>query len=324
MTIKKYVIVFVNFDFLAAYFGGFLFGYFMEKKSDIVQITMPTIDLSYSKIKLSQVDQIQFLSDIHLNINYGFSCQPPKNGLSTGLIIAGDLTTAKDSDLFDKFLFEIYKSYTWILFILGNHDYWGSSLTKAKDSFDFMTNSYENVYLMTDRKVFYLDDKVLFGDTFWTNMGNHDISAMTMWNKIMSDSVYIDSEISSGALTVEEMIIEFYSSKKRLEYVLSEHPDSNFLIVSHMAPSIKSVSRKYLPSIDQTQRQVEIYRSMNFYYHSDLEDFIRENPRILYWLHGHSHTTSSYKIGNTEILCNPKGYHKENPVFKNREAIISI
>jgi len=32
-------------------------------------------------------------------------------------------------------------------------------------------------------------------------------------------------------------------------------------------------------------------------------------------LHGHVHRSLDYTIGNTRVVCNPKGYANENPHF---------
>ena len=47
---------------------------------------------------------------------------------------------------------------------------------------------------------------------------------------------------------------------------------------------------------------------MNGGYHSDLSKFILDNPQILLWTHGHTHEVLDYKLGETRIVCNPRGY----------------
>ena len=47
---------------------------------------------------------------------------------------------------------------------------------------------------------------------------------------------------------------------------------------------------------------------MNGGYSSDLSQFILDNPQIKLWTHGHTHETFDYVIGETRIVCNPRGY----------------
>jgi hypothetical protein len=49
---------------------------------------------------------------------------------------------------------------------------------------------------------------------------------------------------------------------------------------------------------------------MNGAFHSDLSDFILDRPHIKLWTHGHMHNTSDYLVGNTRVVCNPRGYVK--------------
>ena len=47
---------------------------------------------------------------------------------------------------------------------------------------------------------------------------------------------------------------------------------------------------------------------MNGGYHSDLSEFILDNPQIKLWTHGHTHEDFDYMIGSTRVVCNPRGY----------------
>ena len=33
------------------------------------------------------------------------------------------------------------------------------------------------------------------------------------------------------------------------------------------------------------------------------------------WVHGHVHHSVGYVLGETQVLCNPRGYADENPAF---------
>ncbi|MDM1540408.1 hypothetical protein HX097_12495 [Myroides marinus] len=42
----------------------------------------------------------------------------------------------------------------------------------------------------------------------------------------------------------------------------------------------------------------------------------------MYWIHGYIHTPCRYKIGDTEIICNPHGYIDEKDNGFIKELII--
>jgi hypothetical protein len=50
---------------------------------------------------------------------------------------------------------------------------------------------------------------------------------------------------------------------------------------------------------------------MNGAYHSDLREFILDRPQIKLWTHGHTHHPFDYMIGETRIVCNPRGYEND-------------
>ena len=47
---------------------------------------------------------------------------------------------------------------------------------------------------------------------------------------------------------------------------------------------------------------------MNGGYHSNLEEFIMDRPNIKLWTHGHTHEDFDYMVGDTRVVCNPRGY----------------
>ena len=47
---------------------------------------------------------------------------------------------------------------------------------------------------------------------------------------------------------------------------------------------------------------------MNGGYHNSYEDYIMDHPQIKLWTHGHTHERYDYMIGETRIVCNPRGY----------------
>jgi Icc-related predicted phosphoesterase len=86
---------------------------------------------------------------------------------------------------------------------------------------------------------------------------------------------------------------------------LQENIKEGDVVVTHMAPSFLSVNEKY---------KNDVY--INGSYASDLSEVILDTKPEL-WFHGHMHNSVDYTIGNTRILCNPRGYAdvELNPEF---------
>lgn len=72
------------------------------------------------------------------------------------------------------------------------------------------------------------------------------------------------------------------------------------IIVTHHAPSALSINEKFKDD----------WR-FNPCYASNLEWLVEElHPK--YWIHGHMHDACEYKIGETTVICNPRGYPGQN------------
>ena len=52
---------------------------------------------------------------------------------------------------------------------------------------------------------------------------------------------------------------------------------------------------------------------MNGGYSSDMDEFMAERPQIKLWTHGHTHHQFDYVVGETRVVCNPRGYINYEP-----------
>jgi hypothetical protein len=91
--------------------------------------------------------------------------------------------------------------------------------------------------------------------------------------------------------------------EKMLAYVdhVTRDPGS-YIVVGHHCPSEQSVADMYKGNL------------LNGAFRSKLDDFIEARPQIRYWLHGHTHHNFNYWIGETRVVCNPRGYVGHEPM----------
>lgn len=85
---------------------------------------------------------------------------------------------------------------------------------------------------------------------------------------------------------------------------LSRPFDGPTVVITHHAPSPRSIT----PALRKDP--------LNPAFVSDLDAMIRTYQPPL-WIHGHIHNSFDYRIGQTRIVCNPRGYFPEqlNPAF---------
>jgi hypothetical protein len=87
-----------------------------------------------------------------------------------------------------------------------------------------------------------------------------------------------------------------------IKTVVAERPDEKFVVVGHHSPSKLS-----------THEQYKDQYLMNGAYSSDCSEFIMDRPQIKLWTHGHTHHPFDYIVGETRIVCNPRGYEGYEP-----------
>jgi hypothetical protein len=86
-----------------------------------------------------------------------------------------------------------------------------------------------------------------------------------------------------------------------IKHVVSEN--DKVVVIGHHTPSTQSMHPRY--AYDNL---------MNGGYHNNYEEYIMDHPQIKLWTHGHTHERYDYMIGETRVVCNPRGY-------KGHEAI---
>jgi hypothetical protein len=82
-----------------------------------------------------------------------------------------------------------------------------------------------------------------------------------------------------------------------IEHTIKDMNNEKFVIVGHHAPSKLSTKPQYEKDV-----------ILNGAYSSDLSEFMLDHPQIKLWTHGHTHHEFEYVIGETKVICNPRGY----------------
>lgn len=237
--------------------------------------------------------KLQLLSDLHMEFT-------PFDYLSCDcdvVVLAGDIHTQTKGIEWAQ---EIPRP---VLYVLGNHEYWKKSYPKFISEAKAAAKN-TNVYLL-ENDMITIDGVNFYGLTLWTNFelfgdprlaGYECQSLMRDYKKIRRSPTYSKLRSIDTATTHAK-------SLAWLRLQLAIHAGETNIIVSHHAPSIRSI-----PPHKRDEKTVPAYAS-------DLEAVITEtSPK--FWLHGHTHNSSNYHVGNCQVLSNPRGYPGEfNPEF---------
>lgn len=267
--------------------------------------------------------RIQVVSDLHLE----FGDFDVKNGGADVLVLAGDILTAKHlynkddgSDTTNKlfirfrdFLRRVSKEFKWVVYVPGNHEYYGFKWTKTTTTLHKYCAQFPNVIFM-NAEFFVLEDVTFIGGTLWTDFDRGNPLAVNMIQCGMTDYKAITQDISGYSKLQPKTVVDAHRAMLSLISGVAS-ATHKCVVVSHHAPSAKSVDPAYASS------------KLNYAYYSDLDNFISEHPSIKLWIHGHMHDPADYTICGTRVVANPRGYigyERRAHEYTGQEMIVEI
>lgn len=133
--------------------------------------------------------------------------------------------------------------------------------------------------------------------TLWTDLS--DNLSWYYYKKGLIDGHYISD------LTHEAMI-ECHEMHK--QFLFGMEAD---IVVSHHAPTRRSVHERFIND------------PYNVCFANDLEKEIlnmKKPPKL--WIHGHTHDDFDYMIGDTRVICHPRGYKGERDDYMRYKPLI--
>jgi DNA repair exonuclease SbcCD nuclease subunit len=187
-----------------------------------------------------------------------------------------------------------------VIYIAGNHEFYNGKFYAGIDYLREECAKFPNIYFLeNDTKV--IDDVTFIGGTLWTDMNKGDPLTMHAIEGMMNDFRIIKNDKRNYAsMSARDVAGRHARTLSYFKSVLAEQHDKKFVVVGHHSPSFQSVNPIYAHEI-----------LMNGGYHSDLSEFIMDHPQIKLWTHGHTHHPFDYVIGETRIVCNPRGYEND-------------
>ena len=251
--------------------------------------------------------KVTIMSDIHnefiMNDDEYFS-----PGSGEVLVLAGDIGNASDliesGSYYERFLLDASQNYDRVFMVAGNHESYYGDINTTRSL--LLSKLPENVRLLDDSSEYY-NGCHFIGATLWSDFKNGNSLEMQTAKECMNDYHIIRN--GSADLDPSDTLHEHDETIAWLNQVLPTLRGKRF-IITHHAPSLQSISGRYGEGITGA-------------YASNLTKMIEYHAPD-YWVHGHLHVSNDYKIGDTRIISNPRGYtpHGLNPDFK--EVIIDV
>jgi predicted phosphodiesterase len=188
------------------------------------------------------------------------------------------------------------------LYVLGNHEFYRSATPKLNRQAQAFANDEPTLFLL-DRSAVTIDGVRFAGATLWTDFAlDGDINhGMREAGSLMNDFRLIRVDPAYRRLRPQDVAAWHQADLRFLRSECMESQGTPFVVITHHAPSRRSVGPRYGGD-----------NPLNAAYASNLDDFVAGSGADL-WVHGHTHQAVDYRIGDTRVLSNPRGY-TEDPV----------
>ncbi|KWT97700.1 cyclic 3',5'-adenosine monophosphate phosphodiesterase (plasmid) [Variovorax sp. WDL1] len=267
------------------------------------------------------------LSDLHLEFG---TFRVPKFEADV-VILAGDIAATAAKALRWAQRPDNFGEQTPIVFVPGNHEFYGGVMDTTLEDMDRAASG--NVHALNSGEVV-LQGVRFLGTTLWTDFalaiktGEGTMSdvprAMEAARSSMNDyrRIRVVEAVSRrGAtkrekrrLAPEDTAALHLRQRQWLADRLVEPFDGPTVVVTHHAPHRGSLHPRFASNWVSTA-------------------YVNELPESFFkvaacWIHGHTHESMDYRVGNTRVVCNPRGYASSfepelNPAF-NPALIIEI
>jgi len=230
--------------------------------------------VNYKKFKRHISNDIQYISDLHVDVNKKV---PRIRPAAEYLAVCGDLGVPTHP-AFDEFFKTYSKQFKKIFFVAGNHDYDCSPLYEEKKENYYkpliheIINNYPNVYFLDASCHQLSDDIIIAGTTLWS------------YPLTTKYKAHIDKH-ETDVKWINEMC-NLYADKK-------------IVMLTHYVPTFKLIEEKYLAR--------GTYATS--WFATDLEYMLKEP--IVAWVCGHSHSVTETEINDVYCGINAVGHNSK-------------
>ena len=256
--------------------------------------------------------KIAYASDLHLEFQH-ITLNNTEN--ADVLVLAGDICTVKhfhsrpEMELaYHEFFKNVSEQFKHVVYVVGNHEHYHYQFVHTVNDLKRKLADFKNIYVL-DNEVFDIENYTFVGSTLWTDMNDECPLTMNAASFAMPDFKivkYFDG-VNYMKFTPQQSVREHAKSLGYIKHVIRNCNDKdNYLerdviVVTHHSPSPKSIHSKFAHET-----------LMNGAFHSNLEYLMEMADNVKVWIHGHTHDPFDYVVGVTNVLCNPRGYPKEN------------
>lgn len=214
---------------------------------------------------------------------------------------------------FRDFLKRCSFQFPHVIYVAGNHEFYHGKWNQTLKTLADECGKFPNIYFL-EQGYKKIDDVIFVGGTLWTDMNKADPITLHAARDMMNDFRIIRKDLEGYTkLKPADTVYRHRDTVRYIEEIVDRKEVEKYVVVGHHSPSFLSCHEQYKD--DQV---------MNGCYHSDLSNTILDRPQIKLWTHGHTHHPFDYMIGDTRVVCNPRGYDPYENTGWNPNIVLEI
>lgn len=264
--------------------------------------------------------KVSVMSDLHLEFH-------ALGDLPGGdvLILAGDIWTARHMDTpqpvrerFEAFCRKEMAKYGRVLMVTGNHEPYGFNIDRMDETINAFLAEHAPHAKLLNNETEIIDGVAFLGTPLWATCGVGDPTQELAIRGGMNDFRLIrtNKEAPEGSINrfigSERLFTPHDANEMHqaaVAWLADELPKhKRCVVIGHHAPSLISANG------DRYGTQI-----LDAAYCSNQHALIEANPQIAVWIHGHTHKEEHYRIGETLVIANPRGYFPDERRSRNFE-----
>jgi predicted phosphohydrolase len=238
--------------------------------------------------------RFHLISDVHLE--FGGMPTPMGDTSDVILLVAGDFGQASNSEHVG-FMRKLCKRYRMVLHTAGNHEYYGSRIDKVDQAWTLLEDEILNYrYLNPGFEI--IDDVTVVGATLWTDFNGNDPIAKLHAERVINDYRKITFKAPGDVyrkLRASDVVQVNNKHRNYIEDCLRHKKTSKVLVMTHHAPTEHGVDPSYRSD----------YPANYAYHNVKMEGYLDQAD---VWVHGHTHHQYEAQLGETRLICHPRGY----------------
>lgn len=262
--------------------------------------------------------KLRIMSDLHLEFG-PLDIQPIGEN---ALILAGDIATYTDGAATARDYARAYN--IPVVMIAGNHEFyrvkWGAPTDRPIDYTIDSTIAALRAVADTEPLLHFLENDTaivagiqFIGCTLWTDFALNGDATLGMLRAAKNLNDYNLIQEEDGRFKPKHARQRHMLSLGVLREKLRTRSLDNLprVVITHHLPSARSLDGRY-------------NNESSCAYASSLDNLVADSGAAV-WVHGHTHVSKDYWIGNTRIVCNPRGYYGDelNSEF-NPDLIVEV